>query len=417
MSFSLKKFFRKIGPGFVTGASDDDPSGIATYSQSGANFGFSLLWMAFFMYPFMTAVQETCGRIGVVTGKGLAKVIRLHYSKKVLYFTVLILLIANTINIGADLGAMAATLQLLVPIPFIWLLLGVTFLILLLEILLSYKVYSKFLKYLCLSLLSYVFTVFVVKQDWINIFKSLVIPEIQWSREYILNIVAILGTTISPYLFFWQTSEEVEEEIQKGEMKSMRSAKPKITEGDIKDMRSDTFFGMFYANIIMFFILVTTASTLGVEGIHTIQTAAEAAEALKPIAGHFAYLLFSAGIIGTGLLAVPVLAGSASYAVSETFNWNEGLDTKPNKSKGFYGVIVVATLLGLLINLSPIKPFQMLYYTAILNGICTPPLLLIIILISNNKKIMGKYKNNWLTNLGLIITFIFISLAVLALFL
>ena len=401
----IKKLLSYLGPGFITGASDDDPSGIATYSQTGAAFGYSQAWTALFSYPFMSVVQEMCGRIGMVTGKGLSGVIRHHYSASVLYFAVLLLVIANTVNIGTDLGAMAAAGQLLFGIPFIVWLLGVTALTLLLEVFVSYKVYSKYLKFLTFSLLAYVITVFVVGQDWGKIFVSTVFPSFSLSKDYLMNVVAILGTTISPYLFFWQAGEEVEEEVAQSKLRVMGRGVPKITNRDIRGMRIDTLVGMFFSNLVMFFIIVTTASTLHANGIQNIETAPQAAEALRPLAGNLAYLLFAAGIIGTGLLAVPVLAGSASYALSEAFGWREGLYRRFTQAHGFYGIITIATLFGLLINFTGVPTFKMLYYTAILNGICAPPLMILIMRISNSQKIMGKNVNTRISNvLGWTIT-------------
>lgn len=395
----IKNFFKKLGPGFITGASDDDPSGIATYSQTGALFGYSQLWTALFSTPLMIAVQEMCGRIGLVTGKGLAGVIRENYAKPVLYFCVALLLLANTINIGADLGAMASSGQLVFNIPFAILLLFFTFLTLLLEVFVSYKLYSKFLKYLTLSLFSYVIVVFIVRQDISKIINSTLVPTLSFSKDYLLNIVAILGTTISPYLYFWQASQEVEEEVEEGKLKIMGRGQPKITARDVKEMNIDTIVGMFFSNLVMFFIIVTTASTLFTHNIHKIETATDAALALKPLAGDFTFLLFALGIIGTGLLAVPILAGSASYALSESFGWKEGLYRKFKYAHGFYAVITLATILGLIINFIGIAPFTLLYYTAVLNGLVSPPLLLIILLIVNNKKIMGARTNNVALNI------------------
>jgi NRAMP (natural resistance-associated macrophage protein)-like metal ion transporter len=404
-----------LGPGLITGASDDDPSGIATYSQTGSQFGYSQLWTALFSFPFMTVIQEICGRIGMVTGKGLAKVVKEHYGRTVLFGAVAILCIANTINIGADLGAMAAAGQLLVGFPFLVWLLVITGITLALEIFVSYATYARFLKYLTLSLFAYVVTAFVIKQDWSEIIFSTLVPSFSFSRLYLLNIVAILGTTISPYLFFWQADEEVEEEIANHKLTENSNTKPHINYRDIRRMRVDTFIGMLFSNLVMFFIIVTTASTLGVHGLSTITTADQAAAALRPLAGDFAFLLFAAGIIGTGLLAVPILAGSASYALAETFNWKAGLGKKFNQAKAFYVIIIISTLVGVLINFTPIRPFQMLYYTAILNGICAPPLLILIMLISRNKKIMGQYTNSRLSNtMGWIIAVV-MSLAAIAL--
>ncbi|MDO8487033.1 MAG: Nramp family divalent metal transporter [Candidatus Curtissbacteria bacterium] len=396
----LKKILSRLGPGFITGAADDDPSGIATYSQAGAQFGYTQLWTALFSFPFMTVIQEMCGRIGMVTGKGLSGVIRIHYSKKILYFSILLLLIANTINIGADLGAMASSAELLIPLPFVVLLLIITALSLILEVFVSYKVYSKILKYLTFSLFSYIIVAFVVKQDWSRILTATFIPAISFNRDYFLNIVAILGTTISPYLFFWQSDEEVEEEVEFHKIRAMGRGVPKITAIDIKKMRIDTLVGMFFSQLVMFFIIVTTASTLAAKGINNINTATDAAEALRPIAGNFTFFLFGVGVIGTGLLAVPVLAGSASYAISEAFGWKEGLYRKFKQAHGFYGIITIATVLGLLVNFTGIPPFKILYYTAVLNGIVAPPLMVLILLISNNSKIMGKYKSNTFSNIA-----------------
>lgn len=412
-----QNLFQKLGPGFITGASDDDPSGIATYAQTGAIFGYMQLWLMVFTVPFMIAVQEMCGRIGLVTGKGLSGVIRKHYSRKLLCVAVSLLLIANTVNIGADLGAMAAAAQLLIPIPFAALVLIMTVVTLLLEIFVTYQTYVKYLKYLALSLFSYFLVAFTVRQDWGAIAYATLIPTITFSNAYLMNIVAVLGTTISPYLFFWQAGEEVEEEVAHGQLRVMGRGTPKIGDGDIKTMQVDTTIGMVFSNLVTYFIIMTTASTLHRNGIFTIQTAADAAEALRPLAGDFAYLLFALGIIGTGLLAVPVLAGSASYAVSEAFQWREGLYLKLKRAHGFYGVITIATLIGLLVNFLPISPFAMLYYTAVLNGIIAPPLLVIILLIGNNRKIMGDRVNGTLGNIfGILITVVMAACSLALLF-
>ena len=403
----LKKLFKKIGPGFITGAADDDPSGVTTYSQTGAIFGFSQLWLALFSFPFMVVIQQMCGRIGTVTGKGLAGTIRAHYSRPVLYFAVSLLVITNTINVGADLGAMAASAQMLLGLPSLFWLFLITGLIILLEVFVSYKAYARILKYLALALLAYVFTAFIVKPDWGSIVKSTVIPQISFSKDYLLNIVAILGTTISPYLFFWQTSEEVEEEIADGRLSEMGVGKPKVTRKNVANMDWDTFVGMFFSQAIMFFIIITTAVTLHANGITDIKTASQAAEALRPMAGQLAYLLFAAGIIGTGLLAVPILAGSSAYAVAETAGLKEGLSKKSRRAPGFYGVIAASTLIGMLISWLGIDPIKALYYAAALNGLAAPPLMVLIILIANNGKIMGKYVNKRISNiLGWIITIV-----------
>ncbi len=398
MFTKIKKFFKTLGPGLITGASDDDPSGIATYSQTGAQFGYSQLWTAVFSFPLMTVVQEMCARIGLVTGSGLSRVIRKNYPKQILYFSVTLLLIANAVNIGADLGAMAASAQMIVGLPFMFWLIAMTVLTLILEVFVTYKTYSKFLKWLTLSLISYLFVGFVVKENWILALRSTIVPHFEFSKNYLLNIIAILGTTISPYLYFWQTSSEVEEEVEEGKIRSMGQPPPHVTSSEIRHMHTDVFSGMFFSNVVMWFIIFTAASTLFKNGIRTIESAPQAAEALRPIAGDFAYLLFAIGIIGTGLLTVPVLAGSAAYAFSEAFGWREGLYRKFAKAHGFYGIITIATLIGLLINFIGINPIQALYYSAVVNGVIAPPLLILILLISNNKSIMGDRKNGMLSN-------------------
>ena len=413
----IKKIFSILGPGFITGASDDDPSGIATYSQTGALFGFAQAWTALFSFPLMVAIQEMCGRIGLVSGKGLAGVIRLHYPKKVLYSSVFLLFLANTINIGADLGAMAASAQLVFGFPFVYWLIGMVVLTLVLEIFVSYKTYSKYLKYLALALLSYVVAAFTIKLDWKEVFASLIIPHIEFNKTYIFNIVAILGTTISPYLFFWQADEEVEEEVAHHKLRRMGAGQPRITPKDISRLRLDTVIGMLFSNLVMFFIIITTGTTLFTHGITKINSASDAAAALKPLAGDYAFLLFAVGIVATGLLALPILAGSASYAISESFGWREGLYQKLNRAHGFYGVITIATLVGLLINFIGIDPIMALYYSAVINGIIAPPLIVMILLIANNKKIMGERTNSpFLNILGALTAFIMGLSAVILLF-
>lgn len=399
MPDKLKKILKKIGPGFITGAADDDPSGVATYSQTGAIFGFSQLWLALFSFPFMLVVQQMCGRIGMVTGKGLAGVIRTNYPKKILYFSVSLLVITNTVNIGADLGAMAASMQMLTGLPpTLWLCL-ITAVIILLEIFVTYKTYSRILKYLALSLLAYVFTAFIIKPDWLLIGKSTILPQIQLSKDYLLNVVAILGTTISPYLFFWQASEEVEDEIAEDIIPDMDVETPYVTKDEVLNMDFDTVVGMFFSQAIMFFIIITTAATLNAHGITNISTATDAAAALKPMAGNLAYLLFAVGIIGTGFLAVPILAGSSAYAVAETLGLKAGLSKKFGLAPGFYLVIAASTLIGMVINWVGINPITALYYAAALNGIVAAPLLFLLIFIANNKKIMGKFVNTRSSNI------------------
>lgn len=400
MLYYLKKLWEKIGPGFITGAADDDPSGVATYSQTGSIFGYSQLWLALFTFPFMIVIQQMCGRIGMVTGKGLAGVIRAHYPKPVLYCAVTLLVIANTINIGADLGAMAASAQMLLGLPFLFWLCLITGFIIVLEVFVTYKTYSKILRYLALTLFAYVFTAFIVKLDWGIIVQNTVLPQIKFSKDYLLNIVAILGTTISPYLFFWQASQEVEEAIVDDKIPDIGVGTPAVSRKNVADMNWDTIIGMFFSQAIMFFIIITTASTLHAKGITNIETASQAAEALKPVAGNLAYLLFAAGIIGTGLLAVPILAGSSAYAVAETTGLKAGLSKKPGRAPGFYGVIAASTLIGMSISLLGINPIKALYYAAALNGIAAPALMVLVILIANNKDIMGKFVNKRISNIA-----------------
>ncbi|MBI2416057.1 MAG: divalent metal cation transporter [Candidatus Kerfeldbacteria bacterium] len=395
----LKTLRHKLGPGFITGASDDDPSGIGTYSQTGVQFHYQQLWTALFTWPLMVAIQEMCGRIGLVTGRGLAAVMKQHYAKPILYGTVVLLSIANVVNIGANLGAMAAVSQLLFGGPAIWWLFCIAIITVALEIGLSYRVYARYLKYLTVTLVAYIVTAFLVQPHWPTVIQAVVLPSFNLTPDFIMNIVAIFGTTFSPYLFFWQTSEEVEEAVANHKLRNMNTTKPRVAGADIQSMRLDTMIGMLFSNVIMFFIMLTSAATLGEHGIITITTAAEAAEALRPLAGPATYWLFALGILGTGLLAIPVLAGSMSYAVSEIMGWREGLYRSFHQAHGFYGTIAVATIIGIAVNFSGIPPFTMLYYTAILNGLCAPPLILIILLIANNKTIMQRYRNNWLSNL------------------
>ncbi|MDO8469313.1 MAG: divalent metal cation transporter [Candidatus Peribacter sp.] len=395
----FRKFLRALGPGFITGAADDDPSGIGTYAQTGAAFGYAQLWFALFVTPFMIAVQEMCGRIGLVTGKGLSGVIRKHYSPLLLTGTVFLLFVANTVNIGADLGAMADAMELVTGMPSVGWLFAFTMLILVLEVFVSYRTYAKVLKVLCASLLAYVLAAFTVTEPWGEILRATLLPSFSFTQEYLVNLVALFGTTISPYLFFWQADEEVEEEVLKKKIVDMGKGVPEVTRRDMGSMRFDTAFGMIFSNLMTFFIITTAATTLGANGIRTVATASEAAAILQPLAGRFASLLFAAGIIGTGLLAVPVLAGSASYAISEAFGWKEGLYRTFRQAPGFYAVIVASTAIGLLVNLLRVPAFQMLYYSAIFNGIIAPPLLVIILLISNNRSVMGGRVNTRTSNI------------------
>ncbi len=383
-----KLFFRSLGPGLITGASDDDPSGIATYSSVGAQFGLGLLWMVLWTTPMMMAIQEACARIGVITNKGLAGVLKKYYSRKIVAVAVLLLLIANTVNIGADLGAMAASLKLLVDINFITAAAFFSILVILLEIFVPYHTYVKVLKWLTISIFAYAVTGIIIHPDWAEVIGRTVRPEFQFNIAYIFAIVAFLGTTITPYLFFWQTSEEVEENKLDGfEASKMTPYKVGLR---IASMRTDVKTGMILSNLISFFIVVTTASVLYKNGIFNIGSAEQAAEALRPLAGDYAYLLFASGIIGVGLLAVPILAGSAAYALSELFNWREGLEKKFSQAKSFYIIIAVSILIGFLLNFIGLNPITALYYAAFLNGVIAVPLMIIIMIVGNQEKIMGE---------------------------
>ncbi|OGH30819.1 MAG: iron transporter [Candidatus Levybacteria bacterium RIFCSPHIGHO2_02_FULL_42_12] len=411
----ITRFFKRLGPGFITGASDDDPSGIATYAQTGALFGFSQTWTSLFSFPFMVAVQTMCGRVGLVTGKGLAGVIKQHYSKKILYPVVLLVLFANTINIGTDLGAIGASLQLLFGFPYLASVIAVVIIILALELFISYKTYFYYLKFLAFALFAYIAVVFFIDVDWVLVFKSTIIPHIEFTKDYLFNIVAVLGTTISPYLFFWQASEEVEEEVVHHKLRQMGAGLPQVNTKDISRLTTDTVIGMFFSNIVMFFIIIAAGATLFPAKIRYLTSAQEAAGSLAPLAGIYASSLFALGIIGTGLLAVPILAGSASYAVSEALGWKEGLYRKVTQAGGFYSIIVIATLIGMGINFIGFNPMSALYYTAVINGIVAVPLLIMIFHITNNKKIMGDHTNNKRLNILGIGIIIVMSIGALAL--
>ncbi|HMB95598.1 MAG TPA: divalent metal cation transporter, partial [Tepidisphaeraceae bacterium] len=367
-------FIKRLGPGLITGASDDDPSGIATYSQAGAAFGFGLLWTMLFSFPLMSAIQEISGRIGRITGHGIAGNIRRHYSPWLLYPIVFLLLVANIINIGADIGAMGEALQLLIGGPALLYAVLFALLCVVLEIFTCYKTYASYLKWLTLVVFSYVATVFFIHVPWAQAMRSTFIPSLEKSGNYWATIIAILGTTISPYLFFWQASEETEEIKEKAKDKPLTKA-PEQAMVQFRRIRWDTYTGMFLSNVVAFFIILSAAATLHVKGITNVETSSQAAEALRPFAGRFAFVLFALGIVGTGLLAVPVLAGSAAYAVGEALKWPTGLDRKALEAKGFYVVVAVSTLLGLAINFPLVQkhihltPIRALFWSAVINGI------------------------------------------------
>lgn len=408
---TLKKLLLILGPGLITGASDDDPSGIATYAATGAAFGYGMLWMALFTFPMMAAVQYICAKIGLVSGRGVASLIRDTYSKPVLYSVVILLAVANAINAGVDIGAVAAGLNLLVGIP-IWLLcipvaVGLT----VFQIFGSYDTIVRYFKWLTLALFAYIGSSFLARPEWHAVLFHTFVPHIQLDAEFLAMLVAILGTTISPYLFFWQANHEIEEEKARGRKKLWQ--RQGATDGELRYAAMDVNCGMFLSNLVMYFIILATAATLHKSGQTRVDSAADAAKALRPIAGAAAELLMAVGLVGSGLLAIPVLTASSAYAVSEAFGWKTGLDKKPKRAKHFYAVIAISTLIGLLINFFGLNPIQALVWTSILNGFLAPPLLIVIMLIANNKAIMKSRVNGrmlnfigWLTTLILFVALV-----------
>ena len=390
MKKKLSQWLNKLGPGLITGAADDDPSGIATYSQAGAQYGFGTLWTLFFTYPLMVGIQVISARIGCVTGRGLAANLAKTNSRGVTLSLVMLLLVANTINIGADLAAMADAVQLVVggPSHVYAVALGMT--CLLLQVFIPYQRYVRVLKWLTLTLFAYVGTVFASHVPWVEVLHGTLLPKIQHSQNYLLLIVAIFGTTISPYLFFWQAGQEVEELAVQREGASLRRS-PADASHHLRRINIDTALGMAFSQLIAFFIMLTTAVTLYTHGVHDIQTSSQAAEALRPIGGEFTFLLFAGGIIGTGMLAVPVLAGSAAYAVAETFRWSSSLGLEFKAAKGFYAITALATLVGVLLNFSPIDSIKALLWSAVINGVISVPLMIAMMRMATQQKIMGKF--------------------------
>jgi NRAMP (natural resistance-associated macrophage protein)-like metal ion transporter len=386
----MPKFLQVLGPGLITGASDDDPSGIATYSQVGAQFGFDMGWVMLFSWPLMCAIQEISARIGRVTGKGIAGNLKAHYPRGLLIALVGLLLIANTINLGADLGAMGAALKLVIGGPqLIYVgLFGVASV--LLEVFVRYDRYVSVLKWLTLALFAYVGVAFVVHVDWLAVGLHLVAPKIAWTSDYLTSLVAILGTTISPYLFFWQAEEEVEEVKEREGAKPLARA-PSQAKPEFARIRLDTYLGMGFSNLVALFIIITTAATLNAHGVTDIQTSAQAAEALKPIAGAATFVVFALGIVGTGLLAVPVLAGSAAYATGEAFGWHVGLARRLRRAPAFYATIAIATLVGAGLNFTPIDPIKALFWSAVINGVVAVPVMVMMMLLASRPKIMGRF--------------------------
>ena len=393
----IRRLLEVIGPGFITGASDDDPSGIGTYAQAGASLGYSMLWTALATLPLMAAVQFICARIGLVSGMGLAGVLRRHYPRWLLYLAVLGLVVANTINAGADLGAIAAALNLLLPIPAVWMIVPVTVVILAVQIWGSYRLICNTFKWLTLALLAYIGAAICAHPEARAVLRGTFIPTFSLDAKYLSTLVAILGTTISPYLFFWQADQEVEEEVAMG--RKWLSQRRGATDDELTSAAKDVNLGMCFSNVVMYFIILATAATLFKAGKHDIQSAADAAEALRPLAGPAASTLLALGLVGAGFLAVPILTGSGAYAVSQAFGWRYGLDEKPERARQFYGVIAVSTLVGMAINFLHINPITALFWTAVINGFLTPPLLVIVMLVANNPEVMGNRVNGRWTNL------------------
>jgi len=385
-----RKLLQILGPGLITGASDDDPSGIATYSQVGAQFGFDMGWVMLFSWPLMCAIQEISAHIGRVTGRGVAGNLKAHYPRSILIGLVGLLLTANTINLGADLGAMAAALKLVVGGPQL-IYVGLFGLVsLLLEVFVRYSRYVSILKWLTLALLAYVGVAFVVHVDWRSVGFHLIAPTILWNSDYLTSLVAVLGTTISPYLFFWQAEEEVEDAKERQGARPLDRA-PRQAKAEFARIRVDTYLGMGLSNVVALFIIITTAATLHAHGVTDIQTSSQAAQALEPIAGHATFVVFALGIVGAGLLAVPVLAGSAAYATGEAFGWHVGLARRLRRAPSFYATIAIATLVGVVLNFTPIDPIKALFWSAVINGVVAVPVMVMMMLLATRHTVMGPF--------------------------
>ncbi len=407
----VKRYFKLLGPGLITGASDDDPSGIGTYAVAGAQLGFATLWLALVTFPLMASVQYICAKIGMVSGQGLAGVLRKHYSRKLLYGAVLALVIANAINVGADIGAIAAAINLLVPIPIAAMIVPTALLILTLQIWGSYRLIARVFKWLTLALFAYIASAFFARPGLLEVVKGTFVPTLQFNATFVSTLVAILGTTISPYLFFWQASQEVEEDISMGRKRLWQ--RRGASDLELRYAAVDVNTGMAFSNVVMYFIILSTAATLFKAGKTNINSATDAAQALRPLAGDAASLLLAVGLIGAGFLAVPILSGSSAYAVSEAIGWRFGLEEKPSRAKAFYGVIALSTLVGMLINFAGINPIDALFGTAVLNGLVAPPVLVLIMLVSNNRSIMGERVNNrWINLLGWVTTVVMFVAAI-----
>jgi NRAMP (natural resistance-associated macrophage protein)-like metal ion transporter len=393
----IKRFFLELGPGLITGASDDDPSGIGTYTTAGASLGFATLWTAILTLPMMAAIQFICAKIGLVSGRGLAGVLRKYYPRWLVLGAIALLVIANTINAGTDLGAIAAAVNLLVPqVSALVLVAPIAIAIVAVQILGSYRLIARIFKWLTLTLFAYLVAAFLARPHWAEVLKATFIPTLRFDHEYLMTLVAIFGTTITPYLFFWQASQEVEEELKMG--RSTLAEREGATDRELKWAEIDVDVGMVFATVVFYFVILASAATLHATGKTNIQTATEAAEALRPLSHGLATVLFALGLIGSGLLAVPILTGASAYAMCEAFKWKSGLDQKFHRARNFYLVIGVSTLIGVLINFLRIPPVTALFWTAVINGVLAPPLIVVIMLVSNSKKVMGQRTNGKLTN-------------------
>ncbi len=387
----FRRFFSNLGPGLITGAADDDPSGISTYSVTGAGFGYTPLWTALFSFPLMAAVQIMCARLGIVTGRGLADVIRVHYSRWILWSACALLVTANIVNIAADLGGMADVMQLLTGVRSLYWTPAFALLLVALLFWTSYRLIARIFKWLTLALFAYIAAAFLAHPNWAAVARATLIPHVEWSAAFWATLVAILGTTISPYLFFWQAAQEVEEEVASG--KTTVEEREGASKRELRRSRNDVLIGMFFSNLVMYFIILTAAATLHVHGKTTISSAREAAEALRPLAGAGAYWLFSLGLIGAGMLGVPVLAGSCAYAIAEAANWVGSLEVHPPLAHGFYAVIAIAMALGLGLDYAGLNAVKMLFWSAVLNGALAPPLLVLVVLLTSRADVMGEHRN------------------------
>ena len=392
----VKRFFKMLGPGLITGASDDDPSGIGTYAQAGAALGYTPLWLALITLPLQWTVQFICAKVGMVTGMGLARVLQKHYSRPLLYLVVAGLVIANTLTAGVDIGGIAAAINLLIPMPITVMIVPIAIIILVLQIWCSYRLIASIFKWLTLALFAYILSAFFARPDWHEVLKGTFIPTLRFDSNFLAILVAVLGTTITPYLFFWQADQEVEEEISMGR-RTLRQRKG-ATKAELKYANWDVAVGVLFSNVVMYFIILATAATLHKSGKIDIQSATEATQALRPLAGDAAYILLALGLIGAGFLCVPILTGSSAYAIAEALGWKHGLDEKPRRAKLFYGVIAVSTMIGILINFIGINSIKALVLAAVINGFLAPPILVVIMLVANNKAVLGRDVNGPLAN-------------------